>query len=177
MTLTEEQRKKIRRNREIALERKRKSGYQGEIVCAVGGKGNDLSGANKSEREHSHLDLKRRRVETQGEQTIVCNSSNSCDEYDDLEDFERGASDLISKTEAKKMYCLPEGTLDVCKYVEKPNPRHKAWTPMKLYYRAELRQKARKRFESKEGLIEERRRRRENQLKKDMEKVKDIFKN
>ena len=37
------------------------------------------------------------------------------------EAFEEGASPWVSKAEAKKMYCLPEGTLAVCAVVEKDN--------------------------------------------------------
>lgn len=67
-------------------------------------------------------------------------------ENDDVEAFEEGAADLVAKGEAKEMYCLPEGTLQVCKVVEKGNPRHKSWTKMNLYHRSELRRRARKRY-------------------------------
>merc|ERR1712194_895926 len=97
-------------------------------------------------------------------------------EDDDLEAFEEGASDLVTKSEAKKMYCLPEGSLAVCTVVEKENPRHKSWSKMKMYDRKEVRRRARKRHGGKEGLIAERRKREDNRFRNDMEKTKNIFK-
>jgi hypothetical protein len=96
---------------------------------------------------------------------------------DDLEEFEVNASDLVTKTEAKTVYCLPEGTLAVCDYVEKENPRHKGWTPMKMYRRSEIRKWARERFEGLEGLIAERTKRSDRRLAKDMEQAREIFEN
>ena len=60
--------------------------------------------------------------------------------------------------------------------VEKENPRHRGFSTMKLYYRAELRRRARKRYGGKEGLIEERRKREEKRFENDIAKTKDIFK-
>eukprot|EP00581_Thalassiosira_minuscula_P019294 CAMPEP_0183712012 /NCGR_PEP_ID=MMETSP0737-20130205/7301_1 /TAXON_ID=385413 /ORGANISM="Thalassiosira miniscula, Strain CCMP1093" /LENGTH=196 /DNA_ID=CAMNT_0025940587 /DNA_START=426 /DNA_END=1015 /DNA_ORIENTATION=- len=52
-------------------------------------------------------------------------NTNEEDDNDDssLEDFERDASPYVSQTEAQRTYCLPKGTLDVCSYVERDNPR------------------------------------------------------
>lgn len=92
----------------------------------------------------------------------------------ELEDFERGAPPHVSKAEAMRVYCLPEGTLAVCRVVaEKDNPRNKNWTKMKLYDRQEIRRRARERFGGLEGLQEERRRREEKRFEKDLEKVKE----
>lgn len=102
--------------------------------------------------------------------------SEEDEEDEDLEAFEEGAGDLVTKKEAKKMYCLPEGTLQVCAVVEKDNPRNSQWTKMKLYSRSELRRRARKRHGGKEGLIAERRNREDERFRNDIAKTKDIFK-
>jgi XPA protein C-terminus len=73
-------------------------------------------------------------------------------------------------------YCLPEGTLAVCSFVEKENPRNKKWAPLKLYNRAEIRRRARERFGGLEGLVKERQRRVEKRFRKDMETAKNVFK-
>jgi DNA-repair protein complementing XP-A cells len=99
------------------------------------------------------------------------------DEKDvELEDFEVGASPFVSKKEAMQTYCLPEGTLAVCSFVEKENPRNKKWAPLKLYNRAEIRRRARERFGGLEGLVKERQRRVEKRFRKDMETAKNVFK-
>lgn len=99
------------------------------------------------------------------------------EEKDDveLEEFEVGASEWITKAEAMKMYCVPQGTLAVCQVEERPNPHHASWKPMKLYLRSEVREKGRKRFGGLDGLVEERNQRRKKQLEKDMAKARSIF--
>jgi hypothetical protein len=93
-----------------------------------------------------------------------------------LEDFEQnGASLYITQTEAQRTYCLPLGTLAVCTFIEKDNPRSKGFAKMKLYLRTEVRQRARKRFGGKEGLIKERERRKTKQLQQDLDDMKNIF--
>merc|ERR1712194_343652 len=69
-----------------------------------------------------------------------------CKEDAELEEFEVGATEFVSKKEAKEKYCLPDGTLDVCAFKEKDNPHQKKWTPMKLYKRSEVRMRSRERF-------------------------------
>jgi len=93
-----------------------------------------------------------------------------------LEEFEAGASEFVTKKEAMKMYCLPEGTLEVCEVTEKQNPRNKGWTPMKLFNRAEIRRRSRERWGGIEGLIQERQNREDKRFQKDLERAKDIFK-
>lgn len=143
----------MRKNKEKALEiqRKRKEKETEEAVTT------------------SNNNNKRARVETKKEEK---KEEEDCD----LEPFEEGASEMVTKTEAQQKYCLPLGTLECCKVVEKENPRHKQWAPMKLYYRAELRRRARKRFGGLEGLVAERKRRLEERFRNDIEKTKDIFK-
>jgi len=87
-----------------------------------------------------------------------------------------GASPLVSKREAMQTYCLPEGTLAVCTFEEKDNPRHKGWAPLKLYKRSEIRRRARARFGGVEGLVEERKKRAEKRFRKDLKTAEDIFK-
>mmetsp|Transcript_76952 Transcript_76952/g.222476 ORF Transcript_76952/g.222476 Transcript_76952/m.222476 type:complete len:160 (-) Transcript_76952:15-494(-) len=94
----------------------------------------------------------------------------------DCEDWEVGLSEWVSKKEAVAKYCLPEGTLAVCEVSMKENPHHKGWAPMKLYKRSELRERAYKRFGGKEGLIEERTKREQKRLSKDLKVADNIFK-
>jgi hypothetical protein len=94
---------------------------------------------------------------------------------EELEDFEVDASPWVNKMEAMKVYCLPEGTLVVCAFEERENPRNKGWTPMKLYHRAEIRRRARERFGGLQGLVEERKKREERKFQKDFDKAKNMF--
>ena len=92
-----------------------------------------------------------------------------------LEDFEIGASEHVTKQDAMKLYCLPNGTLAVCEYIEKPNPRNGSWKPMKLYKRSEIRRRARERFGGLEELVAERKKREAKRLEQDMSKAQDFF--
>lgn len=149
MVLTEEQQEKIRQNREAALERQRK-------------RKEELERQEAAEHEKKQ---KRTRKAKEGEA-----------EDAELEQFEEGASEYVTKKEAMSMYCLPEGTLAVCAFTEKANPHHQGWVPMKLYDRSEIRRRARERWGGMEGLIAERQRRQEKKFQKDLEKTKDLFK-
>ena len=93
----------------------------------------------------------------------------------ELEEFEVGASKYVTKKEAMKMYLLPEGTLAVCKFEEKPNPHNQRFQPMKLYDRDEIRRLSRERFGGLQGVIEERKRRQDKRFQKDLEETKDLF--
>lgn len=150
-TLTDEQKEMIRKNREKALEirRKREAG---------------LKQAEETKREAEGSAKKKRKISEEEEEDV------------ELEDFEIDASEFVSKKEAKQTYCLPDGTLEVCSFVEKENPRHKGWTPMKLYDRAEIRRRARKRHGGLEGLRAERERRLNKRFQNDLESTKDVFK-
>jgi len=155
-SLTEEQKLRIQNNRERALEiqrRKRKEREEKESL----GKLEEGESVVKRKKEEGESVVKREKEE------VI------------LEDFEVNASTLVSKKEAKLMYCLPEGTLAVCSFVEKENPRCKGWTKMKLFDRSEIRSRARKRFGGVEGLVEERERRTMSRFKKDLDDTKDIF--
>ncbi|KAL7530958.1 hypothetical protein ACHAXR_003764 [Thalassiosira sp. AJA248-18] len=103
------------------------------------------------------------------------NDNNSDDDESSLEDFELTAPPHITKTEAQRTYCIPLGTLAVCSFIEKDNPQNKGWSKMKLYSRAEVRRRARKRFGGKGGLREERERRRKKRFEKDLKEVENVF--
>jgi len=123
------------------------------------------------------LELQKKRKEEQQEQVVKKRRLEEKDDDDGmvLEDFEINATPLVTKKEAMSVYCLPQGTLDVCEFVEKENPRKKGWTPMKLFSRSEIRRRARNRFGGLEGLVEERKKREMNRLKRDLEESKNIF--
>lgn len=153
MELTEEQKERIKKNREraLAIQKRRKE----EAAAAL----SNSTGGDKA---------KRQKLEDE---------SNQKDEKDmELEDFELGASQYVTKKEATQTYCLPEGTLQVCGFVEKENPHHKKWAPLKLYSRKEIRRRARERFGGLDGLQAERKKRAEKQFLKDMEVAKNVFK-
>ena len=150
--LTEEQKETIRKNRERALEIQMKRKIQRE---------NNVG--SKVEVSSEEDIVKKRRIESE-----VADS-------DELEEFEVNASKYVTQKEAKQMYCLPDGTLAVCPFVEKENPRGRGFKPMKLYCRVEIRRRARERFGGLAGLITERKRREEKRFHKDLESTKNIF--
>lgn len=171
MSLTEEQKERIKKNREKALriQKERREKKEREEIKDNEGK-SKLSTKEKTvdsfTRITSELPLDRKTV------------TEDYDEYCDvpLADFEEGASEWISKKEAMTQYCLPEGTMAICSYEEKKNPRNPSFKPMKLYKRGEIRYRALKRHGGLEGLVEERKKRRKRKLEKDMEEAMDIFK-
>ena len=162
MTLTEEQRERIRKNRERALDIKRKRKAE-EEERRLKNTAEDAAASPDGKKQKAAGDAARAGLELEDEEDVV------------LEDFEVQASAYVTKKEAMKVYCLPEGTLAVCKFVEKENPHRKGWTPMKLYSRAEIRRRARKRFGDLEGLVNERNRRERKRFEKDLEKTESIF--
>lgn len=162
MGLTEEQQEQIRQNRERALELRKRKLDEEETKKYAGQVNGEIS------QETSPAKRKR-------EDATSSNGAEEDSEEVELEAFEEGASEHVTKQEAMKMYCLPAGTLEVCSFIEKPNPRNVAWTSMKLYNRSEIRRRARKRFGGLEGLIAERRKREDERFKKDMERTKDVF--
>ncbi|KAL3806321.1 hypothetical protein ACHAXA_001061 [Cyclostephanos tholiformis] len=201
MALTEEQLKRMEENRKRALEIKRKKeqenlqkeknvatwdstsvfdagGFVGKLAekmesqskrIRLDAGSNDMIGHNKSGFEGENAKSKTSFVNRGGE--LIDGVSGD----DSLEDFEQDASPYISQTEAQRMYCLPLGTLAICSYIEKDNPRKSGWSKMKLYLRSEVRQRARKRFGGMDGLIKEREKRKQNRFEKDMKEMKDVF--
>ena len=146
MVLTPEQKERMRLNRERALQLQK----QGK--------------EKRRQEENEERELKRRKKDEEEEEETL-----------EIEAFEEGASEFVTTKEAKLIYCLPEGTLAVCKFVEKENPHHKGWAPMKMYYRSEMQRRSRKRFGGLQGLVAERRKREEKRFAKDIEKAKEIF--
>ncbi|KAL7563754.1 hypothetical protein ACA910_020440 [Epithemia clementina (nom. ined.)] len=160
--ITEEQRERMRRNRERALEIQKRKRQESERN----------NGTEVDEKvEESTLKKQKSSVDESSAAGRV--EENDVDV--ELEDFEVGAPPFVTKNEAMKMYLLPEGTLAVCKYTEKQNPRHRGWTAMKLYDRVEIRRRARERWGGIRGLEKERQRREEKRFQNDLEKTKNIF--
>ena len=168
MVMTEEQKERARKNLERAMEIQRRRKLE------------------QAEAEAAERGAKRLKPSPAPSPAATANKTGSGaggkgegagEEGDDveLEDFEVGASEWVSKKEAKEKYCLPEGTLAVCKFEERPNPHNKGWKPMKLYSRKEVRMYSRKRFGGLDGLIEERRKRQEKKYQKDLEQTKDLL--
>ena len=161
MTLTKEQKERIAQNKKRA--------YQLRCVKALEDQRKyeeNLVGTKKRRRNE---DMKEK---CKKEEKVEKGISND----DVLENFELGASESVSKREATEVYCLPKGTLAICKFVEKKNPYNTGFTSMKLYNRTDIRRLARERFGGLEGLVAERRKREEKRLAKDLQVTKDIFK-
>jgi DNA-repair protein complementing XP-A cells len=157
MELTEEQRERIRQNRERALEiqRRRRQALIDQATEATAAMSDDKGAVGK-----------KRKIESSGNEAV---------DVLVLEDFEVGASEWVTKKEAVSRYCLQEGTLAVCKVEERQNPHNKRWKPVKLYLRAEIRRRARERFGGLEGLQEERRRREQKRFSNDLERTRNLF--
>jgi XPA protein C-terminus len=192
-TLTNEQRERIRINRERALEirRKRLREEEEKKVTAIGSAVDDAN-------EKQSLEEKSYAETNNSTTTLNCiTTDNEIHNYSDttkriklgtdnitendtsveeLEDFEINASQYVTKNDAMKLYCLPEGTIAVCKCImEKINPRNPNFTSMKLYSRSEIRQRAYKRYGGLVGLQAERNKRLQKQYEKNLEASKQIF--
>mmetsp|Transcript_17641 Transcript_17641/g.24888 ORF Transcript_17641/g.24888 Transcript_17641/m.24888 type:complete len:164 (-) Transcript_17641:205-696(-) len=159
MELTDEQRERIRKNKERALEIRKKR--------------EDQKRKERSEVEENPLNVDEKSYDNKKRKSYDDIESSKEEE---LEDFEKGASEYITKQQAMKIYCIPEGTLQVCSFIEKENPRQKKFAPMKLYRRDEIRDRAHKRFGGLKGLVEERRRREMKRLEKDLDRSDNFFK-
>lgn len=159
MVLTEEQKERIRKNRERALELQKKRKLQQQ---------QQQQQRDKPEQENESNNKKQKIKEKKQQQQEE-------EEETEKEDWEENASPFVFKKEAQQMYCLPEGTLAVCSFTEKENPRNKGFAPMKLYDRKDIRRRAHKRFGGVEGLKKERRSREEKRFQKDLERTQDIF--
>jgi XPA protein C-terminus len=196
MELTEEQRERIRRNRERALELQQEQKKRRSVTSSSSP--GDIStnrGVEKRGTIQEESVSKTKRIKTNvqqdnnalgssedrhhNEKDVTTNGDVKDDRYknDEIEAFEEGASEYVTKQEAMKVYCLPLGTLEVCSYVEKPNPKNNSWQTMKLYHRNEIRHRAHIRYGGIAGLLQERNKRNQLRLQKDIEKSKDIFKN
>mmetsp|Transcript_17740 Transcript_17740/g.36539 ORF Transcript_17740/g.36539 Transcript_17740/m.36539 type:complete len:176 (+) Transcript_17740:353-880(+) len=175
MVLTEEQRERIRKNRERALQ------IQNERREEKEKKEREIKEDSEKSIENQKPSKKRKTTDSSTKTTSQVSNCTVAEDHQyrsdaPLEDFEEGASEWISKTEAMTMYCLPEGTMAVCSYEEKQNPRNPLFKPMKLYKRSEIRYRAHKRHGGLDGLVKERNKRRQRKLEKDLEEARDIFK-
>lgn len=186
MALTEEQRERIRKNRERALQlqKQRRENQQAEQQQQRQNINNEDSSNNKRKLTSNCLEgeeknpkrqnnLQKQRQQQQKKQKTI---DNLADDDSPIEAFEEGASEWVTKKEAMSAYCLPEGTLAVCECKEQENPHHKSWAPMKLYRRSELRRRAHARFGGLEGLAAERNLRSERKFMKDFGGAKNVFK-
>ena len=193
MELSQEQKERIKKNRERALEIQR----QRQKLCTTAAVKDEtptsatkrsvesngkMSNESNSKRVKDDPSTERDQDGSKRNEDAVANGAstgNDDDEYhtDEIELFEENASEYVTKQEAMKVYCLPMGTLDVCRNcITKPNPKHATWSNMKLYLRKEIRYRAHLRYGGMVGLIQERKQRNQNRLQKDMEQSKDIFK-
>ena len=202
MELTQEQKERIKQNRERALEIQRQRKLL-ELTSAVDEDKHNINRTSGSSTKHgldanndsNESSTKRIRddkskvtpnrkvssdsdvggVNSDGQHDVMDDSEKY--QTDEIEAFEENASEYITKQEAMKVYCLPQGTLDVCRNcITKPNPKHATWSDMKLYLRKEIRYRAHQRYGGMVGLMEERNRRNRARLQRDMEQSKDIFK-
>jgi len=192
-TLTDEQKEQIRKNREKALELQKKKKRTQQTLVGNEEKKEWNEGDNTNDNNHNnnnnHNTKKKQKITPQQQHTPQQQqqqqrTSSSTEEKaekekedDVMEDWEIEASLYVTKKEAQSMYCLPEGTLAVCTCIEKENPRHKGFKPMKLYERKEIRQRAHRRYGGIQGLQQERKQREENRFRKDLERTKNIFRN
>ena len=200
MELSQEQTERIKQNRERALEIQRQSQ---SLQCTIAAEGNnkndktdaivttkrsvetnyDINETNmKRRKDDQSIERTRKGLETDdstanaGTNQVVVDSEDKF-HTDEIEAFEENASEHITKQEAMKVYCLPMGTLDVClNCITKPNPIHPTWSDMKLYLRKEIRYRAHQRYGGMLGLTQERNKRNQLRLQKDMEQSRDIFK-
>lgn len=202
MALTEEQRRRMEENRKKALEIRKRRKEEEERKAAGGNNnrggleedGNELGGFVPRPKSEDcatadvagktgvkvGLAVQKNRIEGKGipneaRGKVERNEDDVDSDDESLEEFEIDAPGHISQTEAKSAYCVPNGTLAVCSFIEKDNPRQKGWSKMKLYKRSEVRKRGRKRFGGKEGLRREREQRARKRLEKDLEEAEDVF--
>uniref|UniRef100_A0A7S2PT66 XPA C-terminal domain-containing protein n=1 Tax=Leptocylindrus danicus TaxID=163516 RepID=A0A7S2PT66_9STRA len=170
--LTEEQKERIRKNKERAqalrrnaTERRKRQLDDVQSTCSV------------PNAESSAPNKPNKRAHPCNDKGNDGDKNNNDDVEDDvvLEDFEIGAAPRVTKKEAMSMYCLPEATLQVCSFVTKENPHRKGWSSMKLYDRSEIRRRARARHGGLEGLAAERKKREQKRFEKVLEQTKDVF--
>lgn len=180
MDLTEEQKERIRVNRERALEIRRKREEEQKRRLAVEREEEERGETGGFVRETHAINTNSGEGVKEDAPAVAkkLTSVGVEEEEDDdieLEEFEKGASRYVTKGQAMKMYCLPNGTLSVCSYVEKSNPKQNKWSAMKLFFRSEIRRRARERFGGLVGLREERAKRELKRFERDYKSAGDIF--
>lgn len=185
MALTEEQQERMRKNKERALEIRRrkeeeakaKQQQQQQQQEGVTETNNttQVNSSNSSNNNNNNTKISTNEAKSAIKSQIK-NDKQELDEQMELEEFEIDASPYVTKQDAMKLYCLPSGTLEVCEFVEKDNPRNQKFSRMKLYHRSEIRRRARERFGGLDGLKEERGNRERKRFERDFEDVNNIFK-
>lgn len=175
MVLTEEQKERIRKNRERALEIQKRRREELEATNRGDESAQVKSGSEDGPARKKAAVEERRYTNKGREKDGVEIKRGAQAEALELEEFEVEASKYVTKKEAMKMYLLPDSTLAICKFEEKPNPRNNKFQPMKLYDRAEVRRLSRERFGGLQGLVEERRKRQDKRFQKDLEETKNMF--
>mmetsp|Transcript_4006 Transcript_4006/g.8935 ORF Transcript_4006/g.8935 Transcript_4006/m.8935 type:complete len:190 (-) Transcript_4006:633-1202(-) len=188
MALTDEQRLRIETNRRAALEKlKRKREQRSSRTCLddnnvfeAGGFVEDKPATSANKTAHggrngeTNHNKRRKSHHGTGKDNPQQLRTAPDDDDESVEEWELSASEYITRSEAQKSYCVPDGTLQVCSFIERDNPKHRGWAMMKLYNRAEVRRRGRKRFGGKQGLIIEREKRKAKRNDKDAE-LTDIF--
>ena len=76
--------------------------------------------------------------------------------------------ELLNKTDASKEYLIPDDTLKFIPYMEKENPRHAEWAPMKMYMRRMVKAASMERWGSEEGLADEKLSRETSKMQRDL---------
>ncbi len=176
MALTEEPRQRVEADPNRALEIRKKTEKEREKEEAV--EGFFVAASTQEEGPQQKKGKVDGITESKGgdkkqRSNVLSGDGDNCESDDEsLEDFERDASAYVSQTEAREKYCLPKGTIDVLSFKEKDNPHQRGFSKMKLYSRAEVRRRARKRFGGKSGLIVEREKRKMRKYEKELKEVK-----
>jgi len=186
MSLTEEQKLRMQKNREKALEIQRRRKALEEYNNCNNKNNNDNDDSDSVKKKHieqsTNTTASSKRQKYSGDdkksttKTIAPLNNNEEEQTTTtiMEEFELNAPTTVTKQEAMQTYCLPQGTLDVCTYIEKVNPRNKNFKPMKLYNRNEIRRRAYERYGGVDGLILERKKRMDKKLVHDLH-VADTF--
>jgi hypothetical protein len=181
MALTEEQQERMRTNKERALEIRRRKEEEAEAKQQQQQEGvADTNNTTQIRSSNNNNNTNNIKISTNEPKSVIKiqikNDKQEPDDNVELEEFEIDASPYVTKNDAMKLYCLPTGTLEVCEFVEKDNPRNQKFSRMKLYDRNEIRRRARERFGGLDGLKEERGNRERKRFERDFEDVNNIFK-
>ena len=83
--------------------------------------------------------------------------------------------ELFSKAEIQKRFLLPDATVALLPFVERPNPRCGSWAKMRLFLGKHAREKAHERFGGADGLAEEKRRRDDKKWDAALKRTKHVF--
>lgn len=87
-----------------------------------------------------------------------------------------GSFELLSKSRARAEYALPDSSFCGLPYLNKPNPRHKAYAPLQLYLRRALVQEAYRLYGNEEGLQREKQKRKKRAYRAAASRTKHLLK-